>query len=140
MIITSSEPINNFGISGKGFIISLGLKVKARSKICIEARNAIVNVSKKDLSKIIREFDKLSYKRYGRSRPKHEPTYSYFYLARELVKCIMIYDALNLHVYAIRTDMTAKKQIPILHVCSTTESELEEFLVEKNSITGLFFG
>ena len=40
-------------------------------------------------------------------------------------------DALNLHVYYIRTEMTATKQITILHVCSTEESELKEFLVNE---------
>ena len=40
-------------------------------------------------------------------------------------------DALNSHIYPIRTEMTATKQIPILHVCYTDESEIEEFLVDK---------
>ena len=43
----------------------------------------------------------------------------------------MISDALNLHVYPVRTEITATKQIPISHVCSTNESELEELPVEK---------
>ena len=41
-------------------------------------------------------------------------------------------DALNLHVYTVRTEMTAMKQILMLHVCSTDESELKDFLVENN--------
>ena len=40
-------------------------------------------------------------------------------------------DALNLHVYPVRTEITDTKQIPISHVCSTEKSELEEFLVEE---------
>ena len=32
----------------------------------------------KDLSKIIRDFEKLPYKSYESSRPKYEPTNSYF--------------------------------------------------------------
>ena len=71
----------------------------------------------KDLSKIIREFEKLPYKSYERRRPKHEPTHSYFYLSRHLVKCMMIADALNSHVYPVRTEMTGLKHIPISHVC-----------------------
>ena len=41
-------------------------------------------------------------------------------------------DALNLHVYPVRTETTGKKQIPTLYVCSTDESELKEFLLDKN--------
>ena len=40
-------------------------------------------------------------------------------------------DALNSHVYPVRMEMTATKYIPVLHVCSTGESELKEFLVNK---------
>ena len=60
----------------------------------------------KDLSRIIREFDKLPYKSYEMRRPKHDPTESYFYLARKLVKCMIRADALNLHVDPVRTEMT----------------------------------
>ena len=51
--------------------------------------------------------------------------------ARKLAKCMMIYFALNLQGYPVRTKMTATKQIPSLHACSTDESELKEFLVNK---------
>ena len=60
--------------------------------------------------------------------PKHEPTDSYSYLAIQPVKCMMRADALNSHVCPLRTEMTA----PSLHVYSTVESELKEFLVNKN--------
>ena len=40
-------------------------------------------------------------------------------------------DALNLHVYPVRTEITATKQIPVLHVCSTDDMKLKEFLVNK---------
>ena len=40
-------------------------------------------------------------------------------------------DALNSHFYPVGTEMTGTKQITILHICSTDESESEEFLVEK---------
>ena len=56
MQITSSEPKDNLGRSGKGLITSVGLKAKARPKKYKKARYDIINVSKKDLSKIIREF------------------------------------------------------------------------------------
>ena len=67
----------------------------------------------KNLSNIIREFDKLPYISYERSRPKHEPTDSYFCLARYLVKRMIRYDSLNLNVYSVRTEMTDAQQIPI---------------------------
>ena len=41
-------------------------------------------------------------------------------------------NALKFHIYPVRTEMTATKQIPVLRVCSTDESELEEFLIDKN--------
>ena len=70
----------------------------------------------KDLSKIIREFEKLSYKSYERRRHKYDPTDSYFYVARQLAKCMMRYDALNSHVYPVRTEMTRVKHIPFSHI------------------------
>ena len=74
MRIISSEPKDNFGRSGKGLITSLGIKAKASPKKQKKARYAIGNVSMKELSKIIREFEKLPYKSYERRRPKHDPT------------------------------------------------------------------
>ena len=71
--ITSSNPKHNFGRSGKELITSMGLKAKARSKKYKKASYAIRNVSMKDISKIIRDFDKLPYKSYEMRRPKHEP-------------------------------------------------------------------
>ena len=55
----------------------------------------------KKLSKIIREFDKLIHKSYERSRPKHDPTGSYFYLSRNLASCMMRADSLTSHVYPV---------------------------------------
>ena len=49
----------------------------------------------KDLSNIIREFDKFPYKSYETRRPTHDPTDSYFYLARHPAKCMMISDVLK---------------------------------------------
>ena len=60
----------------------LDFKAKVRPHKYKKARYAIGNVSKKDLSKIIREFEKLPYEIYEKERPKHEPNYSYFYLSR----------------------------------------------------------
>ena len=40
-------------------------------------------------------------------------------------------DALNLHGYPVRTEMSNTKQISNLHVCSTDKSKLNEFLFNK---------
>ena len=85
----------------------------------------------KDLSNIIRTFEKLYYKCYERRRPKHEPTDSYFYLARQLVKFIMRADSINLQVDPVRTEVTDEKQTLILHVCSMDDIKSKEFLVDK---------
>ena len=66
-------------------------------------------------------------KSYENKRPKHEPTERYFYLARQLAKFMMRSDPVNLEVYPVRTEITA----PSLHVCSTYESKLKDFLVSK---------
>ena len=95
MGITSSDPKGNLGRLVKGLITSLGLKVKARITKYKIARYVIGNVSMKDLSKIIREFEKSSYKSYERRRLKHDPTDSYLYPARHIVQCMMRAYALN---------------------------------------------
>ena len=41
-------------------------------------------------------------------------------------------DALNLHIYPVRTEMNATKKIIISYVFSTDKSKLEEFLVDEN--------
>ena len=60
METTSSESKLELGRSGKGLVTVLGIKTKARSKIYKKARYAIVNFSMKDLSNIIKEFEKKS--------------------------------------------------------------------------------
>ena len=74
------------------------------------------------LSKIIRKFEKFTYRSYERRRPKHNPTDIYFYLARQIEKCMRIADALNLHVYPVRIEMTGTQQTLISHVRSMDES------------------
>ena len=80
MKIMSSESKYNLGRSGKGLITSLDIKATVRPHKYKKSRHSIGNVSMKDLSKIIREFENLPYESYERKRPKHEPTHSYFYL------------------------------------------------------------
>ena len=76
---------------------SLCFKTKARSAKIKKARCAIRNVSEKDLSKIIKEFEKIEKLNYEKKRPKHEPTDSYFHLERQLAECMMRCDNLNWH-------------------------------------------
>ena len=52
---------------------------------------------------IINEFEKLPYKGYVRNIPKHDPTESYSYLARQLAKCMMRFDDLNSRVEPVST-------------------------------------
>ena len=109
-------------------ITSLGFKAKVRPQKCKNTRYAIRNVSKKDLSKIIREFEKFEKLIYEKNRPKHERTDSYFYLARQVVKCMMRSDTLNWHNYGGYTEMTYLS----LNVYSTDEDESKRIIVHKN--------
>ena len=114
MIITCSETIYNLIRSGKELITSLGIKPKPSPKKNKKARYTIKYVIKKDPSKIIMEFEHLPSKSYESRRPKHEPTDSYFYLSRELAKCMMRADALNSFVYPAQMEMTATNQTFVL--------------------------
>ena len=77
----------------------------------------------KYLSKLSRSLKSYLIKGYVRKRPKHEPTDSYFYLARYIAKCMMISDALNFHVEPVNTEMTGMKHILTSHVCDLDESK-----------------
>ena len=59
MKIKSSESKGKLERLEKGLITSLDFKTKARSQNYKKARYAIGNVSEKDISKIITEFEKL---------------------------------------------------------------------------------
>ena len=61
-------------------ITSLGFKAKLRLQKYKKARYAIENVSEKELSKIIGEFEKMEKLPSEKKRPKHEPADSYNYL------------------------------------------------------------
>ena len=95
MRITSSDPKDYLGRSGKGLITSLGIKNNVSSEKDKKSRYAITNVSMKDISKIIKYFENVPYKGYVHKRPKYEPTESYFYPEIKLTKCIMTGDASN---------------------------------------------
>ena len=56
METTSSESKGKLGRSGKGLVTALSFKTKVRLQKYKKSRYAIVSVSKKDLSEIIKEF------------------------------------------------------------------------------------
>ena len=70
MEITSTEPKDYLVRTGKGLITSLGINTIRIPKKNKKARYNITNVSLKDISKIIKEFEKLPYERYVRKRLK----------------------------------------------------------------------
>ena len=76
MKTTSSDSKEKLGRSGKGLITALDFKTKVRSQKYKKSRYAIVNISKKDLSKIIKGFEKIGKVPYVKRIPKHEPTSS----------------------------------------------------------------
>ena len=90
MKTTSSESKVKLVISGKGLVTALDFKTKVRLSKYKKARNAIGNVSEKDLSKIIKEFEKIDKLPYEEKIPKHEPTTSYFHQVRQLAKYMII--------------------------------------------------
>ena len=98
-------------------VTALAFKTKVRSLKYKKARYAIRNFSEKDISKIIREFEKIEKLPYEKKRPKYEPTDSYFHLAREIAKCMMISDNLNWYDHGGYTKITA----PYLNVIVTNE-------------------
>ena len=131
MKITSSHPNDYLRRPGKGLINLLGIKTIGSSKKNKKARYDINNVSMKDLSNIIKEFEKLPWKGYVRKRLKHAPTDSYFYLSRQLAKCMTISDAFNFHVEPVKTEETGMQHIPISHVCSSDKSKSKGIIVDE---------
>ena len=127
MKITSSESKGKLERSGKGLITSLGFKTKARSLKYKKSRYAIVNVSEKDISKIIKEFEKIEKLNYEKKRPKYEPTDSYFHLAIQLVKCMMRSDKLNWYDHSGYT----KRTTPYSNVIVTNESKSKHNIVNE---------
>ena len=95
MKITSSESKGKLDRSGKELITSLCFKAKARPQKYKRARYAIGNVSEKDLSKIIKEFEKIGKVPYVKRITKHEPTPRYFHLVRQFEKCMVRSDEHN---------------------------------------------
>ena len=76
-------------------IASLSLNIGS-SKKEKKARYDITNVSLKNISKLIKAFEKVTYEGYVRKRPKHELTYCYFYPVRQLDKYTMTADTFKI--------------------------------------------
>ena len=99
METTSSDSKGKLGRSGKGLVTALSLKTKARSKKYKKARYAIRNVSMKDLSNIIKDFEKTVKVPYVKRIPKHEPTSSYYHLVGCIAECMLRCGEYNQHVH-----------------------------------------
>ena len=85
--------------SGKWLVTALDLKTKARLTKYKKAWYDIVNVSMKDLSNKIIEFEKFVKVPHFKKEPKHEPNLSYFHLVECLRKCMMRSGDINHHVH-----------------------------------------
>ena len=71
---SSSQSKEKLERSGKMLVTSLGFKTKIKSQAYKKARYANRNFSEKDISNIIKEFEKIKKLPYEKKRPKHEPT------------------------------------------------------------------
>ena len=113
-------------------VTALALKTKARATKNIKARYAIVNVSMKDLSNKIKEFEKIVKVPHLKKTLKHEPTLSYFHLVECLRKCMMISGENNHHVH----ENYGKEMAPSSNVKYTDEDKDED--ESNNSIARSF--
>ena len=101
METTSSDSKVKMEGSGKWLVTALDLKTKAGSKIYKKARYAIGNVSMKDLSNKIKDFENFVKVPHLKWTPKHEPTLSYFHLVECLRKCMVISGENNHNVHNV---------------------------------------
>ena len=92
---------------------------KARSKKYKKARYAIRNVSMKDLSNKIKEFEKIVKVPYAKRIPKHEPTSSYYHIVGCITECMLRCGEDNQQVHGGFTEETA----PSLNVDDMNEDK-----------------
>ena len=85
------------------------------------------NVSMKDLSNIIKEFEKNVKVPYVKRIPKHEPTSSYYHLVGCIVECMLRSDEYNQLVHSDYTEKTA----PSSNVNDTDKKESKEIIVHE---------
>ena len=88
---------------------------------------AIGNVSMKDLSNIIKEFEKIVKVPYVKMIPKHESTSSYYRLVGCIAECMMRSDEYNWHVHGSYEEETALSS----NVNDTDEDESKEIIVHE---------
>ena len=79
----------------------------------------------KDLSNIIKEFEKIAKIPYVKRIPKHEPTSSYYHLVGCIADCMLRSDEDNQHVHGGYAEETA----PSSNVNDTDEDKSEEIIV-----------
>ena len=118
--------------SGKWLVTALALKTKARPTKYKIARYAIGNVSMKDLSNKIEEFEKFVKVPHFKKEPKHETTLSYFHLVECLRKFMMRSGENNHHVH----DSYGKETASSSNVKDTDEDKDED--ESNNSIARSF--
>ena len=124
---TSSESKGKLGRSGKGLVTALDFKTKVGLQKYKKARYAIVNVSKKDLLKNIKDFEKIGKVPYVKRIPKHEPTSRYYYLVTCIAECMMRSDENNQHVHGSYAEETA----PSSNLNVTDKDESKEIIVHE---------
>ena len=78
--------------------------------------------------KIIQEFEKIEKLPYEKKRSKHEPTESYFHLARYIAKCIIRSNNINWYDHGGYTKMTA----PYSNVIVTNDSKSKRSIINEN--------
>ena len=81
----------------------------------------------KDLSNIIKEFEKIVKVPYVKKIPKHEPTSSYYHLVGCISECMMRSDEHNRHVHGSYAEETA----PSSNVNDTDEDESKEIIMHE---------
>ena len=117
-------------------INSLVFNAKARLQKYKKASYTIGDVSKKDFYEIIKEFVKFDKLPYEKRRPKHEPTDSYFNLARQCAKFMVRSNNLNWYDHVDYTEMTA----PSLNITATDEDKSTTHHRSRRFIGELFYG
>ena len=81
----------------------------------------------KDLSNIIKEFEKIGKVPYVKRIPKHEPTSIYYHLVGCIAECMLICGEDNQHVHGGYAEDTALS----LNVNNMYEDESKEFIMHE---------
>ena len=108
-------------------VTALAFKTKVRSPKYKKAKYDIRNVSEKDLSKIIKEFEKIDNCLMRRRGPHMSLLRAIFIKQREIAKCMMRSDNLNWYNHGGYTEMTA----PYSTINVTNESESKRSIVNE---------